>query len=79
MLQAAIYMHYGAVASVDGTMDKFITSVVLGHRAASLIRTPDFERTLLSYLMFGADVALTASCGDGDCFTKKPSYKCKAC
>jgi hypothetical protein len=69
-------MHYGAGASIDGTMDKLITSVVLGHRAA-FVKMPGFKRMLLSYAMFGANMALTASCGNRDCFTNK-THNCKA-
>jgi hypothetical protein len=57
VLQAVIRAHYETLVNVDGPMGRVITSVALkiDH---TFVDSPEFERMMLSFHVFGSDVAL---------------------
>ncbi|KAH7091930.1 hypothetical protein FB567DRAFT_434637 [Paraphoma chrysanthemicola] len=63
-IQTALHAHYGTCGSIDSAMGKTITTVILENYASRLPKS-DFERWMMSYPMFAADVALAVHRDDG--------------
>jgi hypothetical protein len=76
MLLSAVRADYGTGVSFEGVMGRLITSIILDkHRAFTASK--GFEETILSYPMFGADVALVLKRAKNALFL--PKHKCRIC
>ncbi|KAB2110314.1 hypothetical protein AG0111_0g1018 [Alternaria gaisen] len=76
ILTTCIKTHYGTEVKADGSMGRLITAVIF-EQYNNLRNTEDFEKWLLAYPIFAADVALHSQ--RGKMLEEKRRARCSSC